>query len=170
MHVLLVYDSTFGNTEIIARGIADGLGNHEHVQVVRADAGMPPALDLALLIVGGPTQKHGLSPALRDLLHSIPRGALAGVPVVTFDTRYHMARWLTGSAARVAERRLRRAGGRVVAPPESFFMRRDQPAKGAPGRHEHEGLEHGEVERARIWGERLAHHLPAQLRPAGVEA
>ncbi len=162
MHVLLVYDSTFGNTEIIAHSIAEGIGDSQHVQLVRADGELPATLDLSLLIVGGPTQKHGLSPALRKLLHSLPRRALDGVPVATFDTRYHMARWLTGSAAHAAVRRLRRAGCKPVAPPESFFMRRDEPATGGPRRHEDEGLEHGEVERARIWGERLAHHLPVR--------
>ncbi len=160
MQVLLIYDSKFGNTELIARSIADGLGEGLHVQVIRAEAGMPPTDDVALLIVGGPTQRHGLSPALRQLLTGLPTGALAHIPVATFDTRYHMARLLTGSAALAAQKKLRHTGCRFVAAPESFFMQRD---RGSPehGRTlEDEGLEPGEVERARIWGERLAHHLP----------
>ncbi len=164
MRVLLVYDTKFGNTELIARSIADGLGADLHVQVTRAGAGLPPLDDVALLIVGGPTQMHGLSPALKQLLRSLPAGALAGVPVATFDTRYHMARLLTGSAARTAERHLRRAGCRSVAPPESFFMQRDRGSPEHGSTHDDEGLMPGEVERARIWGQRLAHHLPP--RPA----
>ena len=168
MHVVLVYDSKFGNTELIARSIADGLGEGRHAQLVRAEVGLPPTDDVALLIVGCPTQRHGLSPAMKQLLRSLPSGSLASVPVATFDTRYHLSRWLSGSAARVAQRRLRRTGCRFVAPPESFFMQRD---RGSPehGRTlEDEGLEPGEVERARIWGERLSHHLPPRAaQPAG---
>ncbi len=160
MHVLLVYDTKFGNTELIARSIAGGLGEDLHVQVMRAEAPLPALDGVALLILGGPTQRHGLTPALKQLVRSLPSGALQGVPVATFDTRYDMSRLLTGSAAHVAQRQLRHTGCQFVAPPESFFMQRDRGSPEHGRTHDDEGLMPGEVERARIWGQRLAHHLP----------
>jgi hypothetical protein len=63
-----------------------------------------------------------------------------------------MSALLSGSAAKNAAGRLRKAGCRLVAPPESFFIERDLPPKGEKRRHELEGLEPGELERASEWG------------------
>ena len=67
-----------------------------------------------------------------------------------------MTAFLTGSAAKEAAGRLRRAGCRLVAPPESFFMEKDVPPKGEKRRHALEGLETGELERAEGWGRSVA--------------
>ncbi|HLO36347.1 MAG TPA: hypothetical protein VK194_09705, partial [Candidatus Deferrimicrobium sp.] len=50
-----------------------------------------------------------------------------------------------GSAAGQAAKRLRSAGARLAAPPESFFIARGGPL-------ESQGLEAGELERAETWG------------------
>jgi hypothetical protein len=50
-----------------------------------------------------------------------------------------------GSAAAEAAKRLGKAGGHLVAPPESYFIAR-------AGRLELQGLEKGELERAEAWG------------------
>jgi hypothetical protein len=63
---------------------------------------------------------------------------------VAFDTRFKKPRWLTGSAARAAEKRLRELGYRIAAPAESFFV------AGTTG-----PLVAGELDRARRWGDRL---------------
>ena len=47
--------------------------------------------------------------------------------------------------------RLKRAGARLVVPPESFFMERDVPPQGEKRRHEMEWLEPGEERRATEW-------------------
>ena len=114
-----------------------------------------------LLLVGGPTQRHGLSPTLRAFLDALPRGSLRGVGAATFDTRYHMTALLSGSAAGQVAGSLRRTGCHLVAAPESFFMERDVPPKGEKRRHKLERLENGEVERAVEWGRRVA----AQMQP-----
>jgi len=163
MRALMIYDSRYGNTEQVARAITGGLRTAMDVDVRRASAigdafaGPPPDL----LLVGGPTQVHRLSPPLRDCLRALPREALAGVPVATFDTRYRMSALLSGSAARQAAGRLRRAGCHLVAEPESFFIERDRPPEGTKRRHELEHPETGELERAAAWGRQLAG------RPAG---
>ena len=107
MKAVVVYDSRFGNTERLARAIAETLGAGEPAAVVAA--GTVSERDLAgmdLLAVGGPTQGHGLSPALKAFLKRIPPEAVRGVPTVTFDTRLPWPRFLSGSAAAASARRL----------------------------------------------------------------
>jgi flavodoxin len=98
MKVLIIYDSTFGNTERIARIIAHTLRVHDSVQVFSVEETNSIALkDADMLLIGCPTQRHGLTPAVRALLEGIPRGSLRGVSATAFDTRYHMSAWKSGS-------------------------------------------------------------------------
>jgi hypothetical protein len=163
MHALVVFESAFGNTQRIAQAVADGLSSHVRVDV--AEVGVAPRdvrEGIDLLVVGGPTQalsmsrpgtrrsaarqaQHGLvsqGDGLREWLAAV-RGA-PGIAAATFDTRFKKPRWITGSAARAAEKRLRELGCRISAPSESFFV------DGATG-----PLLEGEEERARRWGEKL---------------
>lgn len=145
MLTVVIYDTKFGNTEKVAEAIARGAGTLGSVRVMdTAEAAGPLAEQPDLLLLGGPTQRHGLSPALRGFVDALPP-SLQGVPAASFDTRYRQATWLTGSAATEAAKRLGKAGGRLVAPPESFFIARG-------GRLELQGLESGELERAEEWG------------------
>jgi flavodoxin len=162
MQALVVCDSTFGNTTRIAQAIASGLGERVSTRIVSASAAtQAPFAAPDLLLVGGPTQRRGLSPALRAFLDDLPRGSLRGVRAATFDTRYHMSALLSGSAAGQAAGQLRRTGCHLVVSPESFFMERDVPPMGEKRRHELERLEGGEVERAAEWGR----HIAAQVQP-----
>jgi flavodoxin len=148
MNVLIVYDSKFGNTERIARAIAGRLS----ARLIRAEeAGALDRTTCDLLIAAGPTQRQKASPAMQEWLERLPRGVLKDVPAAAFDTRYRMSRFLTGSAAERIASRLKRAGARLVVPPESFFMERDVPPQGEKRRHEMERLEPGEEERASEW-------------------
>jgi flavodoxin len=156
MRALIVVDSAYGNTERIATAMATALLSHGRVVVERvAEAPLPDPTLFDLLLVGGPTQRHGLSPALDTWLGGLGRRTLGGLAAAAFDTRYRMPAVLSGSAAGLVGRRLVRAGCRLVAPPESFFVERDQPPSGGKRRHELEQLEEGETERAASWAEGL---------------
>ena len=145
MRTVVIYDTKFGNTAKIAEAIARGAGARGSVSVLdTAEAAMSLAVRPDLLIVGGPTQKRGPSPALRRFVETLPP-SLRGVSAATFDTRYRGATWLMGSAAGEAAKRLGNAGARLAAPPESFFITRGGPLEG-------QGLEAGELERAEAWG------------------
>jgi flavodoxin-like protein len=167
MKALVVYESMFGNTETIARAVADGLG--EAAEVVLADvATLPSTAGVDLLVVGAPTHAFGLSrPAtrqdagrqgtvrsgstdvgLREYLDVSP--GLAGLAAAAFDTRIDTF-WIPGSAAHKAHRRLRRLGCRMVGPAASFRV------TGTAG-----PLAAGEVDRARQWAGRLAALLLAE--------
>lgn len=166
MNALIVYDSKFGNTERIARAIAGRLGT---ARLIRAeDVGELGRIDCDLLIVAGPTQRQGASPAMQELLARIPRGALKDVPAAAFDTRYRMSQFLSGSAAAWIASRLKRAGARLVVPPESFFIERDVPPQGEKRRHEMERLELGEEERAAEWAAIILERMGTALEPGGA--
>jgi len=156
MRILVAYNSAYGNTEAIARSIADALAPTGTVEVRPvAEAAPVDAAAIDLLVVGGPTQRHGASPALVAWLGELPADGLAGVPAAAFDTRYRMAKLISGAAGETVARWLRRAGCRLVVPPESFFVERDDPPEGQERRHELERLEPGEVERAAEWARSL---------------
>lgn len=151
MNTLIIYDSTFGNTAQIAQAMADKLGEHGTARIALTnEAGLTDVKDIDLLLVGGPTQRHGSSPNMRTFLKSLPRRSLQGVYAGTFDTRYHMSAWKSGSAAHEITSRLRRTGVKIIAEPESFFV------------VEREGpLEEGELERAARWGEEIYQQIEA---------
>ncbi len=142
MKILVVYDSKYGNTEQIARSIATGFGPTHQVVVepVTAAEEVDPTVDL--MVVGGPTQAHGASPAIKQFLDRLPN--LPGTKVAAFDTRYDKPGWLTGSASGKIVSTLKAHGGRPIAPAESFFIV-----------HGEGPLAAGEEDRAVAWGATL---------------
>jgi flavodoxin len=157
VNILIVYDTVHGNTEQLAQAMARELAPTASVRLEKA-AGLSriDAAGLDLLLVGGPTHRQRISAPLAAVLEATPRRTFQGVRAAAFDTRYRMAAWLTGSAARRIAHRLKKHGAQLAAPPESFFMKRDTPPKGQKRRHELERLEPGEIERAAAWAAQLA--------------
>jgi flavodoxin len=145
MKTIVVYDSTYGNTERIARCVAEVLAARVPTQVLPvAEA---DGLDLQagdILVVGCPTQGHTATPAVRLWLKHFQHGFLQGVDVAAFDTRFRKAAWLTGVASRTIAKEMRRAGTTLLVPAESFFV---SATKGP--------LEAGEMDRVIGWAEAL---------------
>jgi flavodoxin len=154
MKAVVVYDSKFGNTERLARAIAEKLGAEEPAPAVEASAASERDLaGIDLLVVGGPTQGHGLSPALKAFLDGLQPEAVRDMPAVTFDTRLSWPMLLSGSAAAASAKRLAKKGARLLVPPESFLVT----ASEGP-------LAEGELDRAAAWATavRAAAGAPAQ--------
>ena len=155
MNTIVVFDSLHGNTERVARAIAEALEPLGEVRVLPTTA-VPTDISADAWVVGGPTHNHGMSKPLASFVRTLPRASLRGVPVATFDTRYHYPRLMSGSAAHAAAGRLRRTGCRLVAEPASFFVEEgERPSDGGKPAPECEHLVEGELERARAWGTRL---------------
>ena len=159
MRTVVIYDTKFGNTEKVAGAIARGAGTAGTVQVMDAGAAGSFAERPDLVLIGGPTQRRGASPALRAFIDAMP-ASIRGVPAGSFDTRYRGTKLIMGSAAIETAKRVETTGGRLVAPPESFFIARSGPM-------ERQGLESGELERAEAWGRTVA---AAAGRAAGAVA
>jgi len=142
MKALIIYDSVYGNTEKIARAIAEAITPFGEVKVLRAGEANPSELaSTDLLIVGSPTQGGRPTPAIQDLLNKVTKLSLQGINVVAFDTRIPTK--LVGvfgyAAGRIADN-LKGKGGTLILSPEGFFV------KGNEG-----PLKEGELERAAGW-------------------
>ncbi len=177
MHVLIVYESMYGNTHAIAESIAEGLRPAGEVRVVPVGDALPDLVEWAdLLVVGGPTHIHGMTrassrenarkriaatetdlaldpaatgPGVREWLGTLPH--VEDVPAAAFDTRVQARPLLTGRASGGIAKSLRNRGYRLVAEPASFLVDMET------------HLVTGELARARVW----ATGLVAELVPAG---
>jgi len=146
MKALVVYDSVYGNTEKIARAIADALAPSGEVKVLRAGEASPTDLkSIDLLIVGSPTQGGRATKAIQDFLNKLPDSAVKGIGVAAFDTRFStkLVAIFGYGAGKIADS-LKKKGATLVLPPEPFFV------KGREG-----PLKEGELERAAGWAKRI---------------
>jgi hypothetical protein len=180
MRAVVIYESMYGNTHLVADAIGRGLADDFDVAVVpvgEASASMVAEADL--VVVGGPTHIHGMSretsrqsaatEAAKDDNELVLDADATGEglrewfetlgPVDTraaaFDTRFHMNAALTGRASKGIDKRLRHHGFTTVAPPESFFVERTNV------------LEAGEAARAAEWGRSMAERLRAEVGAPG---
>jgi flavodoxin len=156
MKSIVLYDSLYGNTARIAEAIANALGEHGEVSILKV--GEVQACQLVgvdLIIVGSPTQQFRPTAGMNKFLGSIPKNGLNGIRVAAFDTRLTEAEIekspplrffvkLFGFAAGRIAKQLRAKGGELVALPEGFFV---QGMKGP--------LVDGEFERAAEWARKL---------------
>jgi hypothetical protein len=163
---LVVYESVLGNTQAVAKAIAEGLGETRPVtvrEVADAPDVIPP--DVGLLVVGGPTHAFGMSRpetradaareapeqvvstgrGIREWVEALAAGS--GTPTVTFDTRVEKPH-LPGSAAKKARKQLAHKGFPEFEEPHSFHVH----GKTGP-------LADDELTRARSWGRQLGRHL-----------
>jgi flavodoxin I len=140
MKALIVYDSVYGNTEKIARAIAEAITPSGEVKVLGAGEANPSELaSIDLLIVGSPTHAGRPTPAIQDFLNKVPK--LQGIKVAAFDTRIptKLVKVFGYAAGRIANN-LKKKSGTLIASPEGFFV------TGGQG-----PLKEGELERAAGW-------------------
>ncbi|HEX3331870.1 MAG TPA: flavodoxin domain-containing protein [Gaiellales bacterium] len=174
-HALVIYESMYGNTEVIAHAIGRGLSECVSVDVIEVGAApiVVPA-DVALIVVGGPTHAFGMSRpstradaanqaecavistdvGIREWLDGLSVGAAPPL-VAVFDTHVEHPKLLRhiGSAAAAIERRLIGLGAHVGIPAEHFWVH------GTLG-----PLVEGERDRAARWGREIARRT--ELVPA----
>ena len=145
MKVLVVYDSTYGNTEKIARAIGAVITGE--VKVLRAsEVNIDELSSYDLLVIGSPTQGGRPILTVVDLLNKIPESAIKGKNFAAFDTRIpaKIAK-LFGYAAAKIDKSLKGKGGNAIVSPEGFFVTSDKKPQ----------LKDGELERAANWAKGL---------------
>lgn len=164
---LVIYESMFGNTKTIARTIADEIALTMPAAAIEVSLAPDVIGDhVALLVVGAPTHAFGLSrPKTRsDAAKRSAKPTVSGgrgirewlaemhregdIAAATFDTKTKHPR-LPGSAAKKAEKQLRKRGFKIIRGATTFYV------NGTEG-----PLVDGEVQRARTW----AHELVATTR------
>jgi hypothetical protein len=170
MEAIVVYESVWGNTQAVARAVAEGLG--EGTEAYPTDAVPAERLAAADLIVAGSpvfafslpsermrerilrTETEGPAP---DLTHPSLRSWLDTLPpghgmAAAFETRIW---WSPRGATGSIEKKLAAAGYRKIAKGERFVVT----ATYGP-------LRDGELDRARTWGRGLRVAMERMLRPA----
>ncbi|WGX95110.1 hypothetical protein [Nocardioides sp. L-11A] len=162
---LVVYESLFGNTALVARAIVRGL------RAAGLDAHRAPVSslestgsgDIDLLMLGAPTHAFSLSrprsrsdavrqgappdraeSGAREWIRSVSPDRFGTSVVVVFDTRVAKVRRWPLAAGRTAGRLLRRRGFHLLRKPEAFLV------DGVRG-----PLSAGEEERAEHWGQTI---------------
>ena len=166
MKAVVVYESMYGNTHLIADAIGRGLSARSEVLVIPVTQAAPAVVeDADLVVVGGPTHVHGMSrpstrkaaveqakdnpidpaasgPGVREWLETVPA---TGASSAAFDTRAGVAPALvTGRASKGIAKQLHQHGFGQVVEPESFLVDKDN------------HLQPGEEARAEKWGARVA--------------
>jgi hypothetical protein len=178
--VVVIYESMFGNTHLVADAIAAGFGEATAAEIVVVPvAEADQHLDLAdVIVVGGPTHAHGMSrdktrkaaiDQARESAGEVDADPDAGGPglrewfdtlgnvqasAAAFDTRFEAPAVLTGRASKGIARELVRHGCTLIDDPQSFLVDKGN------------RLEPNQEARARVWGAQLAARLePATPRP-----
>jgi len=145
MKAMILYDSTFGNTELVAKAIAEGVG--EGSKAVRVGQQSPEeARSMDLLVLGSPVLGGRPSKIMQDFLKALTNPVAPKRRFATFDTRIatKFAQRFGYAAVRMSEQ-LKTAGHGLAAEPMGFIVA----GKKGP-------LAEGELERAKAWGRSLA--------------
>ena len=139
---IVIYDSSFGNTERIARALALGLGDKgAKIDCLKIDkVDVEKLTEYAFIAIGGPTHIISASKPMKEFLERMKTVDLRGLKGFSFDTRnesrMNSRMWLIfeNSAARVIEGALRGVKVDIVRPRRSAIVEgREGPL--------HEGME-----------------------------
>jgi len=152
MNILIVYDSLYGNTEKIAKQMAEAL-KAEQVKIVTAkDAKARYLFSVDLLIAGTPTHGGNPSQGMKDFLTQLPAGLLKNIKAAAFDTGIpvdgqkgfkRLVIKFIGYAAKRLGNALKKNGATVIAAETFFVLDKEGP------------LKEGELERSGQWAKEL---------------
>lgn len=141
MKALAIFDTSFGNTKIIAETIARELGNDiKAISVTDFNNNELEGTDL--LVVGSPIIGWKPSERMGNFLASLSKDQLKGIKAATFDTRVKI--FFHGDAAKKIAQKLKEAGAEIIVKPQAFFV------KGKEG-----PLIDGEIEKAIEWAKTI---------------
>jgi flavodoxin len=157
MKTAVIYATRSGNTKRVAEQIAEALRERGTAELYEAAAAPADLHDFDLVVIGGPTEAHGMTPPIKDYLARLVEGSVRSHVAAAFDTRLAWPRALSGSAAEGIATDLRAKGALVATAPESFIVSRKPE------------LKEGELERAGRWARGLAQSVSPRTT-AGVTA
>jgi len=121
---VVIYDTSFGNTEKIARSIASGLEQAGmEVDCIKASEVNPKGLrDFDLIVIGAPTQAFTASKPMKEFIDRLENvEGLVGKSFYAFDTK--LPSRFSGSAAKYIESKLEHIGLQPARPRSSAIGR-----------------------------------------------
>jgi len=148
LKTLIVYDSMYGNTEMIAKAVAEGITGDVNVKRV-GDVKSSDFDEVDLLITGSPTQGGRHTKPMEAFLNGTSGKIKKTTRIAVFDTRMP-AKWVKifGYAAGKMADYFKKEGFELVVSPEPFWV---ESARGP--------LKAGERERAVDWGKNISRAL-----------
>jgi len=119
----IIYDTKFGNTEKVARALAEGMKKHGvKVDCLKIDeVNISKVGDYDLFAIGGPTHLFGLSRPMEAFLQKLENLDIGGKRAFAFDTKLKSR--LSGSAGKRIEKKLKKLGMSIVKSRVSAIVR-----------------------------------------------
>ena len=121
MKTLVLYDSNFGNTKLIADEIAKNIGGNIAAISVK-DIKSQDIEGLDLLIMGCPINGWRPTDSTLAAIELLKDKLKDGLKYTTFDTR--MKIFIHGDAKEQLSRILMKAGGKLIFEPQAFYVSR----------------------------------------------
>lgn len=141
MRVYVVYGSHSVSTARIARSIASAVNWSNEYEAHPAGEVDPREIEgPGVVFVGSPFGGSELDRSIRAFLDRIADRTMYAVYWEAFETRTQPVPCVAGSAVRRLRRAIEHRGGRLLLPPESFYVGPDENA-----------MPRSEVDRARLW-------------------
>ena len=141
MKALVVYDSNFGNTKLIAEEVAEHLGNDVRTLSVREFTPKDMA-GVELLVLGSPINGWNATPTTMKVLDRFKEHDFDGVKFSTFDTRIKL--FIHGDAKDKLAEVIAEKCVELIAEPREFYV------TGRVG-----PLFQGEIESAAQWANQI---------------
>ena len=146
MKVLIVYDtvSTMRLTAKVAETIG-GVLKEKGIEVVSffvKDIDKAIVKDYDCLVAGAPTMYFRASKGIMQFLNGLPSKEFSEKLADAFDTQ--LQTWYSGNAAKTIEKKLKKLGFEIVAPPLIAYVE---------GKINQMHLKEGELEKAKNWGQ-----------------
>ncbi len=117
MKAIVVYDTMFGNTEKVAKGIAAILKADVYAA---SDVDTTKLKDYGVFVFGSPTHAWNMSSKMKQLFKQLENQTFHGKKAATFDTK--LASRFAGSAAQKIEKKLKHLGFSIVMEPVNFVV------------------------------------------------
>ena len=152
MKIVVLYDSVFGNTKLVAEAIAESLKSMDAKAISVTEFKAEDIEGAEAMIIGSPTRAFNPTPAMNGVLKTLP--SLSGKRVMVFDTRsdkedldskaFNFFEKYFGYAAEKMTKALKKKGAAISSEYAGFFV---TDAEGP--------LKEGELERAKAWAQKI---------------
>ena len=117
MKAIVVYDTKFGNTEQVAKGIAKVL-SADLIKATEIDPAKLKAYDT--FVFGSPTHAWNMSSGMKKVFNKLKDHSFEGKKAAAFDTKFKSR--FAGSAAKKIQSKLKKLDFTIAMEPISFIV------------------------------------------------